>query len=128
MAYCTDADIRGLLDQADNLLVDNESDFSRQIGVAQSSFIDPYLEAAGVVVPLSSVPTMIRDATAAYTCYLLTRRKNIAGQFSEIMGEFHAEATRLRDDYLNGKSDVPGDGVMPKEYGPLPQAVNPSAG
>lgn len=125
MAYCEDADIRALLSGADNLLEGNETDFSAQIAKAQSSFIDPYLEAAGVDVPLGTPPTMIRDATAAYVCYVLTRRKNVAGQFTEIMTEFRNEAYRLRDDYLNGKADAPGDNVMPKEYGASPMAVNP---
>jgi len=89
--------------------------------------VDAYLEAAGVVVPLSSPPAFIALAAAYRTAYLITNRPDSSGAFSDYAAGFKAEAEKLLNDYLAGKADIPGTTTMQKEYGALPQAVNPGA-
>lgn len=124
MPYCTEDDLRALVDGYDHLLRGRETDFSAQIAMAQA-WIDAYLEAAGIRVPLSSPPPFVRLAVANYAAYLITSRPDSDGSLTGYAAHFKAEAERLRDDYLRGKADIPGQDVMPREYGAIPKAVNP---
>ena len=120
-------DLRTLVDGCDYLLRGTEVDFSRQIALAET-WINAYLEAAGVEVPLGVAPGFISLATANYAAFLVTNRPDSAGSFADYAAGFKAEAEKLLQDYLNGKADIPGDNVMPREDGPVPMAVNPGAG
>lgn len=126
MGYCTEADIERMLHNVEHLKRGEEFDVTTQIAAAQS-WIDGYLEAAGVVVPMTgSVPTFIRDAAANYTCYLLVRRVNQTGAFDGLMEEFRREAYRLKDDFATGLADIPGEAHAREEMAP-PCVVNPHA-
>ena len=124
MAYCTEADIERMLHNVEHLKRGEEFDVSAQIAAAES-WIEAYLEAAGLEVPITGIiPTFIRDAVANYTCYLLVRRINQTGAFDGLMGEFRREAHGLRDDFISGLADVPGE-VRERENVALPSVVNP---
>lgn len=106
MPYITTDDVRVLLDGVDLLLRDNEVDLRDEIQAAEA-WINGYLQAAGVPTPVSGiVPAFIQQATANYACYVAVRRRNSAGQFTDMMREFQREAYRFRDDYINGLADT----------------------
>jgi len=122
MSYCTDADVNALLD-ADYLGRGTESDFSKQIAVAQDLFVDPYLEAAGVETPLSTTPKFIRQATALYTCYILVNRANTAGQFTDAVAEYSKRADKAIADYLEGRAQTQNE-EAPRTDNAVPLTVN----
>lgn len=124
MAYCTEDDLRALLDGYDYLRRDKECDFSAQIAMAET-WVDARLEAAGVEVPLSSPPAYISLAAANYAAYLITRRPNTSGDFDAYSESFRRDAESLVSDFVSGKADIPGRSTLPKRRGSKPTAVNP---
>ena len=126
MAYCTENDIERVLADVDFLKRGEEFDVTAQIAAGQA-WLDAYLEAAGLKVPMTgTVPTFIRDAVANYACYLLVRRVNTAGEFTDLMEEFRREAYQLKGDFAAGLADIPGEAHAREEM-PKPSVVNPHA-
>lgn len=127
MAYCTDADINALVDGNSYLQRGQEADFSAQIAVADA-WVDGWLKAGGLELPLGTVPELVRWAAANYCCYLLTRRPNSAGQFTDQMDAFRQEAYKQRDDFLAGKASIPPTPTSnPRVYSPGAAVFNPHA-
>ena len=125
MAYCNEADVEKILADVEFLKRGEEFDVSTQIAAGQA-WMDAYLETTGVKVPMTTVPTFIRDAVANYVCYLLVRRVNTAGEFTDLMDEFRREAYQLKDDFASGLADIPGEAHAREAMG-LPTVVNPHA-
>lgn len=122
MAYCTVDDVRRLLADMDFTLPPADAEPQHAIEMAQA-WLDAYLESAGLAVPLTTVPSYVSLCCANYACYLLVRRKNTVGEFSEIMNEFKTEAYRLKDDFVKGLADIPGENAIREDIG-LPTVVN----
>jgi len=121
MSYCTVEQIKRLLADLDYLL--DVPDASPDEAIAQAqAWMDAYLEAAGLSVPLVTAPAFIAASCANYACYLLVRRKNRAGEFTDLMEDFRNEAYRLKDDYLKGLADTPGE-FATREDLPVPTVV-----
>ncbi len=124
MAYCTEQDIKDLLEGYSNLLRGAEMDFSRHIALA-GAWVDARLEAAGIEAPLSNPPTYLKLAAANYAAYLITRRPNSTGDFDAYSESFRRDALELISDFAAGKADIPGQNTLPKRYAGQPTAVNP---
>lgn len=124
MAYCTDANLKTLLEGTQYLRQGSELDFSAQIAWAEA-WVNARLEAMGVDVPLGVPPTYICLATANYAAYLITRRPNSSGDFDAYSEAFRRDAMELIGDFASGKADIPGDNTLPKKDGSAPVAVNP---
>jgi len=124
MAYCTDADLKTLLEGTQYLRQGNEMDFAQQIAWADA-WADAELEAAGVETPLSNPPAYLRLAVANYCAYLITRRPSVNGDFDTYSESFRRDALELMGRFKAGAADIPGQNTLPKRWGGTPMAVNP---
>lgn len=124
MAYCTDADLKTLLEGTQYLRQGSELDFSQQIAWAEA-WINARLEAAGIEAPLSTPPAYLKLAAANYAAYLITRRPSVNGDFDAYSEAFRRDAIELIEDFASGKADIPGQNTLPKRYRGTPTAVNP---
>jgi hypothetical protein len=125
VAYCSFDDVQALLDNATGALRGYESNCDVQIALAEAE-VNARLEAAGVATPLGAVPTYVRLATAALTCYYLVRRVNTQEQFNVLMAEYLDQYQRLMRDFVAGQAEIPAE-AMPRTDTARPAVYNPHA-
>ncbi len=75
-----------------------------EIRDASDSEIDPYLEAAGYEVPLTTVPAMIRGASCIITRYRMGLRKD---SVSETIRAAYKDTIKLLESIRDGKMKLP---------------------